>query len=89
MENLNNLTAVRISQLLGKQGFFEIGHYNEPICTVIPVIRDCVDVVSLIYKLKETVNCDDYIIVRKPKTQGELAKVYRELERELNEGKVL
>lgn len=89
MENLNNLTAVKISQLLGKQGFFEIGHYNEPICTVVPVIENRYDIVSLVHKLQARFECDDYIIVRKPKSQGELAKVYRELEKGLNEDKVL
>ena len=85
MENLNNLTAVKISQLLGKQGFFEIGHYNEPVCMVIPVIENCYDIVNLIHRLKSKLNCEDYLVIRKPRNQSELAKVYRELEKGLNE----
>lgn len=89
MENLNGLTAVRVSTLLARNGYFEIGHYNEPICTVVPVITNCFDVVNLVYRLQEKVNCDEYMVIRRPKTQGDLAKVYRDLERELNEDKIL
>ena len=85
MESLTGLKAVDIARLLGENGSFQIGSYNKPICTVVPVINDCYDLIDLFYNISKRLNCSDYAIVRKPNNQSELAKVYRELEKELKD----
>lgn len=87
MESLVGLKAIDVVKLLGEQGSFQIGSYGKPICTVVPVITDCYQLVKLFYNIGSQLDCNDYTVVRKPKNQGDLAKIYRELEKELqNEG---
>lgn len=90
MESLVGLKAIDIVQKLGESGSFQIGSYGKPICTVIPVIENCSQLVKLFYGIGSRLDCNDYTVVRKPHNQSELAKIYRELEKELqNEGEIV
>lgn len=90
MESLVGLKAIDIVQKLGESGSFQIGSYGKPICTVIPVVSDCYQLVKLFYNIGSKLDCNDYTVVRKPHNQSELAKIYRELEKELqNEGEII
>ena len=85
MESLIGLRAVDIMKILGEKGSFQIGSYNKPICTVIPIVDNCLELVKLFYNLGNQLECNDYTVVKKPKNQSELAKIYRELEKELKD----
>ena len=83
MVSLVGLKAVDIASKLGREGSFEISSYNIPICTVIPVLGSCYDLVDIFYQLTKRLNCTDYTVIKKPRSREELIKLYRELEGEL------
>lgn len=90
MESLVGLKAIDITRILGERGSFQIGSYNTAICTVIPIISNCHELVKLFYNIGSKLDCNDYTVVVKPKNQSDLAKIYRELEKELqNEGETV
>ncbi len=76
MQSLTGLKAIDIVELLSKNGYFQIGSYNKPICTVLPVGYD--DLMESIIKLYP-----DHIIMKRPKDQSELTRIYRALERSI------
>lgn len=85
MESLVGLRALDVVRLLASQGSFEIGNYGKPICTVVNWVNDIQSLNDAVSTLCNRLNAD-YILVKKPHSQGELARLYKELERVLNEG---
>lgn len=84
--SLVGLKAVDIVKSLSEYGgSFEIGSYGKPICTVIPFVSNKDDLVDSFFMLSRKLNCNNYIIVEKPKNRSELVTMFKELERELKD----
>lgn len=85
MLSLVGLRAVDIAQAVTESAYTEIGSYNKPIAGIIPVIKDEYDLADWFFDMCKQLNIAEYTIIRRPKNKSELAKLFRELEKEIKD----